>query len=135
MEEIHTALVLGSEKRRLLRGISATECGVTVDVPEGFKTDFASVPRIFWNIIPPTGDYAFAAVIHDYLYVTGDVKRKKADTIFLTLMKKAGVSFWKRRVMYRAVRLGGWIFWDKNREYEKENGKAALRREHGINWQ
>jgi hypothetical protein len=40
----------------------------SVVVPKGFETDFASVPRVFWTIIPPDGKYTKAAVVHDYLY-------------------------------------------------------------------
>ncbi|WP_250530524.1 DUF1353 domain-containing protein, partial [Caballeronia sp. ATUFL_F1_KS4A] len=30
----------------------------TVIVPTGFVTDLASIPRIFWSVLPPDGDYA-----------------------------------------------------------------------------
>jgi hypothetical protein len=39
-----------------------------VSAPPGFLTDFASVPKIFWKILPPNGRYGKAAVIHDYCY-------------------------------------------------------------------
>jgi hypothetical protein len=42
--------------------------GNTINVPIGFKTDFASVPRLLWSIIPRWGKYGNAAVIHDFLY-------------------------------------------------------------------
>lgn len=37
-------------------------------VPLGFESDRASVPRVFWNIIPPMGKYSIPALIHDLLY-------------------------------------------------------------------
>lgn len=42
--------------------------GTTHRVPDGFLTDFASVPRIFWPIIP-SSDYFWDApsVMHDHL--------------------------------------------------------------------
>lgn len=90
-----------------------------IEVPEGFITDFASVPRIFWNIIPPFGEYSSAAVIHDFLYNRhGDVpegkhrSRKDCDLIFLEAMEVMSVPWWKRQVMYRAVRTFGWWPWD-----------------------
>lgn len=43
----------------------------TIRVPAGFVTDFASIPRAFWVVFPPTGKYGKAAVVHDYLYVMG----------------------------------------------------------------
>ena len=92
-----------------------------IKVPTGFQTDGASVPRIFWNIVPPMSNYTNAAVLHDYLYVkkgdigTGDdldghskkYLRKQADLIFLQAMIELRVSRWKRRTMYRAVRMFG----------------------------
>ena len=44
--------------------------GIVV-VPAGFATDFASVPRAFWRLLPPFGEYMLAAVVHDYLYAVG----------------------------------------------------------------
>lgn len=37
-------------------------------VPAGFVTDFASTPRALWSVLPPTGRYQLAAVVHDFLY-------------------------------------------------------------------
>lgn len=82
-------------------------------VPVGFITDFASVPRIFWSILPPWGRYGKAAVLHDFLYKTKSVSREKADRIFLEAMKVLKVPAWKRYIMYWAVRLFGWIRWKK----------------------
>lgn len=78
-----------------------------IEAPQGFETDFASVPRFFWRVLPPWGRYSPAAVIHDHLYSTGKVSRADADRAFLTLMQRLGVPAWKRTVMYWAVRLFG----------------------------
>lgn len=78
-----------------------------VMVPAGFHTDFASVPR--WPLAHwLTADCAHApAVIHDYLYVVCPVNKATADAIFLEAMEDTGVSWWRRKAMYGAVRLGG----------------------------
>jgi len=73
-------------------------------VPKGFKTDLASVPRIFWNIVPPHGKYAKAAIVHDYLYVEAYKTKEYADNIFYEAMGVLGVPEWKRTVMYLAVK-------------------------------
>ncbi|MBC6572515.1 DUF1353 domain-containing protein [Escherichia coli] len=78
-----------------------------IEVPAGFITDLASVPRIFWVLLPPDGRYAKAAIIHDYLYDNALRTKKEADRIFLEGMKVLGVPKWKRLVMYCAVRLFG----------------------------
>lgn len=82
-------------------------------VPAGFKTDFASVPRALWNIIPPTGLHTKAAVIHDWLYHSKIVTRKDADGIFDRIMRESGVSSIKRGIMWSAVRLFGGFAWNK----------------------
>lgn len=90
-----------------------TRPGRRITVPAGFETDFASVPRFFWRLLPPTGEgipYGKAAVIHDFLYRTStiDVTRKQADGIFFDAMTDLGVGNFTRHAMWLAVRLGGW---------------------------
>lgn len=78
-----------------------------ISVPAGFVTDLASVPRIFWTLLPPDGKYAKAAIIHDYLYDNALRTKREADRIFLDGMTVLGVPRWKRTIMYYAVRLFG----------------------------
>lgn len=81
-----------------------------VIVPEGFVTDFASTPKLFYPIFPPIGIYNKAAMVHDFLYSAGsdaDITRKDADRFFLQAMAVLKVPMWKRRLMYFAVRLFG----------------------------
>ena len=83
-------------------------------VPAGFLTDGATVPRPFWWLIAPFGVHGQAAVLHDILCETGtmfrnelpyEISRKEADQIFLEAMRATRVSWWKRALMYGAVRL------------------------------
>jgi len=98
-------LLPDGRRGRLLEPIALLSRCHVINVPRGFVTDFASVPRLFWRIIPPWGEYALASVVHDYLCTQGRFPRKEADLIFLDLMKRLGVPLWKRQAMYRAVRL------------------------------
>lgn len=81
---------------------------IAIRVPAGFTTDYASVPRMFWRLFLPTGEYRFAAVIHDYLY-SRQAKMPKvvADAIFYDAMRSLGVSVWRRIIVYGAVVLFG----------------------------
>jgi len=82
--------------------------GVRISVPAGYRTDLASVPRPFWSVFPPSGAYAPAAVVHDYLCDRPCVcSRFLADAIFRELMAELGVPRWKRLAIYYAVRLYG----------------------------
>ncbi|EDN0016913.1 phage tail protein [Salmonella enterica subsp. enterica serovar Poona] len=78
-----------------------------IEVPAGFVTNLASVPRIFWTLLPPDGKYAKAAMIHDYMYDNALRTKKEADLIFLDGMTVLDVPKWKRTIMYWAVRLFG----------------------------
>lgn len=95
--------------------------GDSITVPKGFITDFASIPRMFWIILPPDGEYTQAAVLHDYLYFKQSRSRKEADQIFLDAMGVLEVPNWKRYPMYHAVRMFGWIPW---RNHKKRNEKS-----------
>lgn len=81
-----------------------------LNVPEGFVTDLASIPRALWTIFPPMGRYSQAAVVHDYLCVSQIVPRKEADQIFLDLMEYCGVPLYKRKIFYYAVRANSNVF-------------------------
>ena len=91
-------------------------------VPKGFDTDFASIPKIFWGILPPTGPYGKAAVIHDYCYRTACYDRKTSDAIFLEGMTVLNVSEWNKVVIYYAVRWFGWRAWNQRRKEQHEHG-------------
>lgn len=79
-----------------------------VRVPAGCETDFASIPRPLWNLLPPTGRYGKAAVVHDFLYRThGEATRPQADRVFLEGMDVLGVDWFTRHLMYAGVRVGG----------------------------
>ena len=87
----------------------------SVEVPKGFVTDFASVPRVFWVLLPPDGRYTQAAVLHDFLYFTQQYTRRQADRIFLEAMAVLGVWWIRRRTMWLAVRACGWYGWNKRK--------------------
>ena len=79
-------------------------------VPAGFISDFASVPRPLWSLIPPTGRYLWAAVVHDYFYFLGKASgrtRKESDQLFYRMILHAGSKKRTARVMYAGVRVGG----------------------------
>ena len=79
---------------------------ISVWVPAGFETDFASVPRWLWPIFPPTGKWCEAAVMHDYLYTT-TCSRFLADALFREAMYISGVPWYQRVAMFYAVRVFG----------------------------
>ena len=99
--------------------------GVQVVVPEGFQTDYASVPRL-----PITyalfGDTAHeAGSLHDYLYRAGavpNVPKKTADRWFMDVMDYLNEppGRIRRWIMYKAV------CWFANSCWKKKDVMARL---------
>lgn len=84
-----------------------------VVVPAGFKTDFASVPRlpVAYLLFGNAADEA--AVVHDFLYSnnTNGVTRKQADDVFAEASRVLGIPAWRRGPMWLGVRLFGGAHW------------------------
>ena len=84
---------------------------IEVEVPEGFVTDLASIPRIFWRVLRPEGRHAFAAVVHDYLYWMQTKTREESDQIFKEALQDSKVNSTIVELMYQAVRRFGQSAW------------------------
>lgn len=80
-------------------------------IPAGYSTDFASVPKSLWNILPPIGKHNEAALLHDWLYDNRIGTRKDADKLFLRSMRINGVRWISAQLMYLGVRIGGRKWW------------------------
>ena len=101
--------------------------GMTIIIPEGFVYDKSSVPRFLWGLLPNDGDMEIGTIIHDFLYVYkpfGTHKRQRKfadDEMYLWSKRISGTaSKWSWRnldnwVRWKAVRLFGWIVWNKNK--------------------
>jgi len=81
--------------------------GGVINIPIGFRTDFASIPRVLRWFVVGHGTTRKPATLHDYLYRETSVSRKSADDLFRQAMQEEGVSFWRCRAMYWAVRVFG----------------------------
>ena len=113
--DLDTRLLKDGRTRKLLAPLVYVEGDTRLEVPVDFKTDYASIPRIFWAILPPSGKYSPAAVLHDKLYETGEYPKEVADKIFRDAMGSLGVKPWKIFVMYQAVDKFGGRAWRKCR--------------------
>lgn len=77
-------------------------------VPAGFVYDEESIARLPILYTLFKGTAIKPSAIHDYLYETKIVDRATADAVFLEAMDATGVSWWRRKAMYAAVRSFGW---------------------------
>lgn len=79
----------------------------TITVPKGFRTDLASTPRLPVVYLLAGNVATKAAVVHDYLYSTGETPRDVADAVLREASAVIGVSGWRRWLMWAGVRVGG----------------------------
>lgn len=89
--------------------IYVADSGEVFIIPMGFKTDGATVPRIFWPIFPPMWKYSKAAVLHDYLIVSKIKTFPEANTYFREAMISLEVNSTQLWFMYQAVCLWYWF--------------------------
>jgi len=93
--------------RPLVYYIGDKDSSAVVTVPEGFRTDLASVPRFARPLFQPDGRHAAAAVVHDWLYCEAKISRRVSDLVFYEACLVLSVTRWRADTMYRAVRVGG----------------------------
>lgn len=84
--------------------------GDCFEVPPGYITDFASVPRVLVALIPVFGKYTPAAILHDRLLTdylpTGAISSADADGVFRRVLRELKVPTVKRWLMWTGVRWG-----------------------------
>jgi len=111
--------------------------GVVAVIPAGFIFDGASIPRLFWSLLSPTGVLFIPSVIHDFAYrydflwievhpgfVTRYCEgagRAYWDRLFLEISEDINGLFGIDRVAYGALRIGGWAAWNRLRKAEAES--------------
>jgi hypothetical protein len=106
--------------------VGEKDSGETINVPIGFLTDFASVPRPFWWFAPKWGLYGNAAVIHDFCYWDQSYSRKKSDDLFREGMRVLKVGRVKTWLLYYAVRYFGCMAWNANRKRKRKGVRKVL---------
>lgn len=85
--------------------------GGRVRVPRGFVSDYASVPRIFWTLVPPH-HYPQASVLHDYLYTIRWLDmRVHCDRAFAAALRCQGAPIHYWLPCWIGVRSCGWLHW------------------------
>lgn len=84
-----------------------------ITVPEGFRTDLASIPRPFRNIpwLDPNGRSRRPAVLHDWLYAWQVRSKDFADNVLRDALRAEGANRWEAGVFYYAVHWFGEMAW------------------------
>ena len=111
------------------------------EIPAGWRYDGASVPRVVRSLLDNDDLGTDGPCVHDWLYAhlghVGDetarhrrpYTRAECDRLFDAFMRRDGVTPWKRRAAYAAVRVGGWVAWRNHQRNPITDGarvQAAL---------
>lgn len=91
-----------------------------VDVPVGFDSDGASVPRALWGVVFPAEDNRamFGAIFHDFCYRTHPAtwEKSSADTAFRYLLIEGGVPKFRANLAYLGVSIFGGKAWREGKK-------------------
>jgi hypothetical protein len=98
-----------------------------VTVPKNFVTDLASIPRVFWSLMPRDDVYAYPAIVHDYLYWDQSREKQEADLIFKWSMKDLEVPKVQVDLIYKGVELLGRSAWNENTALKKSGQRRILK--------
>lgn len=115
-----------------------TSEGTIIYIPKGFIFDAASIPRIFWWFLEPTGLLLIPSIIHDFIYTNGfyfilykselgneeplkvNCTRPVADRMFYNISYEVNEIHLADIPAYWAVRAGGWMAWNKGKKDRKD---------------
>jgi len=114
--------------------------GAMIVIPKDFVFDGASIPRIFWMILSPTGLLLIPGLLHDYAYRNDCLLTRiqyEEEWVLAPAYYRQGRAHWDRMfreeairingfhlinyVAWIALRLFGWIVWNKHRKREKSD--------------
>ena len=113
--------------------VYSSDLGGIITAPKGMQTDFASIPTFATRLIHKNGLWDFGAIIHDYLYSTNAFdNRGKCDRILLEAMICKGVGVIRRQLIYRSVRLGGFVAWNAHAARIRDEKVAEFKKQIGA---
>jgi len=99
-----------------------------IEIRQGFIFDGASIPRIAWRVVghPYQMPLLVCALLHDILYASEFFTQSECDWIFLELMDKVGINWFKRNTIWSAVKLFGGFVWLKHTKYSINKAKSYM---------
>lgn len=105
-----------------------TEDNLHSRIGEGAISNLASIPWWIRWLIPKVGHDSQGAVVHDDIYKKGYMWRTlngvtakepvfqiDADNAYLIAMEELNVGKLRREAIYRGLRMGGFVAWNKYR--------------------
>ena len=109
--------------------------GTNILIPTGFTFDGASIPRLLWMFLSPTGLLFIPGLIHDYAYKYNKLLSVDTDGNLVDYQAGAGKAYWDKVfretgievngitfiafLAWFALAIGGWLPWWKHRNFER----------------
>ena len=84
--------------------ITSKGLDISIEVPVGFKTDFATLPIVTQLVLGNRDQYVHAAIMHDWLCET-HVPRFIANSLMRSLLLVVGCPYWKRLLFFKRLAL------------------------------
>ena len=126
--------VFGTRHWEITKDFHYSLNGENFVIPKGFKFDGASVPKFLAQFLSPVGLLLIGGLIHDYGYkyetllrknkTTNGIRSQKwMDKTFRDINIEVNGFYFLNYLAYWALRLGGWVAWNKHR---KVNAKVDV---------
>ena len=126
--------VFGTRRWEITKDFHYSLNGENFIIPKGFKFDGASVPKFLAQFLSPVGLLLIGGLIHDYGYKYETLLRKNKttngirsqrwmDKTFRDINIEVNGFYFLNYLAYWALRLGGWVAWNKHR---KVNAKVDV---------
>ena len=126
--------VFGTRHWEVVKDFNYSLKGQNFIIPKGFKFDGASVPKFLAQFLSPVGVLLIGGLIHDYgyKYQTLLLKNKKTngirsqkwmDEVFRDINIEVNGFYFLNYLAYWALRLGGWVAWNKHRKVNAKIGE------------
>ena len=126
--------VFGTRRWEITKDFHYSLNGENFIIPKGFKFDGASVPKFLAQFLYPVGLLLIGGLIHDYGYkyetllrknkTTNGIRSQKwIDKTFRDINIEVNGFYFLNYLAYWALRLGGWVAWNKHR---KVNAKVDV---------
>lgn len=101
-----------------------------IQVPMGFVTDLASIPKALWWWEAPHERTLAPAILHDYLYWVQTCSKDEADAVMYLAMKEVGMEGLDIKAIYAGIRTPiANSSWNNNTVAREKNGEMRLFKE------
>ena len=130
--------ILGTRHWEIAEDFHYSLNGENFVIPKGFKFDGASIPKFLASFLSPVGVLLIGGLIHDYGYkyetllledgksTIGVRTQKWMDETFRDINIEVNGFYFLNYLAYWALRLGGFVAWNKHRKVGAKVEESAL---------